>query len=111
MSSSFDDVLTDLRALALSARLDDLWAGRSAGFRTGLRAYIEEIGEYRDTAKRHPGTNEIDGVFLRNVADGLLSRGTPESTDIQWREGVAAAMWLLIGAHWRDIVPGEPPSA
>lgn len=108
MPRSFDSVLEDLRALSLTARLDALWEGRSDDYRDGFRAYVEEVGIFRDTAKEYPATNEIDGMFLRTVANNLLVALVGEPRTAEWREGVVAAMWLLIGAHWRDIEPSTP---
>ena len=103
MPSSFDDVLEDLRALSLNARLDELWSGDADAYREGFRAYVEEVGQVLDTAKRYPGTGEIDGMFLRTVANNLRTGYEAPHESAEWHEGVMAAMWLLVGAHWRDI--------
>lgn len=108
MPSSFDEVLADLRVLSLDARLQALYEGRADAFREGFRSYVEEIGVFRDTARLHPGVNEIDGMYLRTVANNMKSSWSAQQRPADWHEGVLSAMWLLLGAYLRDLDPLPP---
>lgn len=105
MGSTFDEVLADLRALGLDARLQALYEGRSDVFREGFEAYVAEIGGFRDLAKMHRGANEIDGMYLPMVANNMKSSWEAQHRPVEWHEGLLSAMWLLLGAYLRDLGP------
>jgi hypothetical protein len=90
--------------MAFDGHLRAMLEGAPDVFKAGFHEYVEEIGEYRDIGRADPGSNEIDGMYLRTVANNMIVfRG--DRAHLDWREGVNAAMWLLLGAYLRDLPP------
>lgn len=105
--SSLDELLGDLRRMAFDAHLQAQWEGKPDAFKAGFHEFVESIGEYRDLSRQYPGTNEIDGAYLKTAANNMIVfRG--DRTPAEWREGVNAAMCLLLGAYLRDLPPLPP---
>lgn len=95
--------------MALDGHLHDMWEDKPDAFRAGFHEYVESIGEYRDLTCEFPGANEIDGSYLRTAGNNMIAIRGGSAPD-EWREGVNAAMWLLLGAYMRDLppIPAKP---